>query len=217
MSDTFSNKQNTAFAARSHDMTSPQGDAVNNYIPKETLYKWVKLAKSQALVIELLQLELDTLSETIETGTFSITNNFQSLTNCVKESCDDQEVINKAQTSLSKVVKSLQYQDLANQQIENISNTLATLGKTFSFLLHETVELDEKGMENLSVDEKYLSQIISERTLGEMRDRMVKNLEKISEVNAELLDDNLTKAQGDSTDTPEDKSKSSDQDSVELF
>lgn len=185
-------------------------------IPKDIFDKWMKLAKSQSLVLELLQLELDTLSETIESGTYSITSNFQELTRFIQNTNLSDEEKASVQNNLGKVIKGLQYQDLTSQQIENISNTLKTLGKTFEFLMQETLEFDKTGGHKLLPDEEYLNQIISERTLGEMRDRMLCNLEKISEVDAEFF---AAKKMDQKKDSPRKKQETQGDDdlNIELF
>ncbi len=153
---------------------------------------WLEFAKTQSLVSELLQFELDGLSDIVEQKVKNIEDVFYSLSSISKGDELDDAKLEKLSSNLETIVKNIQFQDLVSQKIENICNSLKILQSYSEELIDRSKENSDVDISNLLSNSMYIERIIKERTLEEMRSSMLRNLENVSKVDYDLISEKLS-------------------------
>ena len=179
--------------------------------PKYISSQWVEFAKTQKLISELLQFELDSMSEVIEEKVKNIEEVFYSLASISKGASFDDAQLDKLTNNLDQIVKNLQFQDLVTQKIENISKTLKTIQKYSEDLIKVTNDSELLDTTKISSNSQYIEQVIKERTLDEMRNNMLRNLEVLSKIDFDLISDNMISKKTDRSEVID------QEDDIELF
>ena len=172
-----------------NDLIQENGDPKTNI---NTAESWLEFAQTQNLISELLQFELDGLSDVIEEKVKNIEDVFYSLSSITKSKSKDDIEHDEISRNLETIVKNLQFQDLVSQKIENISNSLKTLQSYSKEVISREDRNGDVNLSNLLSNSSYIERIIKERTLEEMRSSMLNNLESISKVDYELISSKLT-------------------------
>ncbi|MGH1349491.1 MAG: hypothetical protein ACRBBN_01600 [Methyloligellaceae bacterium] len=191
----YEKKEGTA----SHDQSGSETDSTD-------LREWISFAKTQAVTTELLQFELDALADALEYKAKFIIEAFEELVGLMHqnpqfEKCPD------VTKSMSNMVRSLQFQDIAKQKLENISDALKSVHGYANNKITHTEETHRLDTSEVLSNSDNMSQVISERTLAEMRKSMMRNLEMLSKADFEKL----------SHISCETASEDNNQDNVELF
>ncbi len=177
-------------------------------VDSSDLREWISFAKTQAVATELLQFELDALADALEYKAKFIIEAFEELVSLMHqnpqfEKCPD---VNR---SMSNMVRSLQFQDIAKQKLENISDALKSVHGYASSKITDTEESHKFDTSEVLSNSDNMHKVISERTLAEMRKSMMRNLEMLSKADYE-------KVSHISCETASDDDNQ-DQDNVELF
>ncbi len=167
---------------------------------------WLSFAKTQAVTTELLQFELDALADALEYKAKFIIEAFEELVTLMQQNPQFSENSDVAK-SMSSMVRSLQFQDIAKQKLENISNALKSVHNYANGKINETSKIHDFNTSDVLSNTENMNQVISERTLAEMRKSMLNNLETLSKLDYERL----------SNISCETASEDSNNDNVELF
>lgn len=114
--------------------------------------------------------------------------------------------VDKISDDVSSAITAMQFQDRTKQRLENISDTLATLGEVIRGMQKQTES--QTAISDVDVNnEGWIKDLINNRTLGEVRERFVRHI---------LLDEpeNAGVGAGTGLDTPGEAATDND---VELF
>ena len=154
-------------------------------------YTLVEFAKTQSVTAELLKFELDALSETIEINTKEITDMLIKISEFANSETIGEKVSTELLKSLDQIIRSLQFQDIAEQKIKNISDTMTTM-QDYSNQLATTTKSEQGDTSSISSNEEYIEKVISERSLEGMRSSMLTNLKSVSNADFEKISDSLS-------------------------
>lgn len=160
--------------------------AEDAHISKEALLNWLSFAKTQAITTELLQFEMDALADALEFKAKAIIEAFEEIVILMKQhpAMNECEDVSK---SLSHMVRSLQFQDIAKQKLENISEALKTVHEYANSIIIETDNDYGIDIDDVISNQESIDRLVTDRTLEEMRKNMMKNLELLSKPDYERL------------------------------
>lgn len=173
----------TAYENKAEQLAAKRPDSIES---ESELREWVSFAKTQALTTELLQFELDALADALEFKAKSVIEAFEDLVSLMQQSPQFAESEDVSQ-NLSNMVKSLQFQDIAKQKLENISGALQSIHGYANHKVTEVCNNYPINKSDIISDTENMDRIISDRTLAEMRKSMMKNLESLSKNDFEKL------------------------------
>ncbi|MEM7620539.1 MAG: methyl-accepting chemotaxis protein [Pseudomonadota bacterium] len=123
------------------------------------------------------------MKEKIDFLVSALVNNNEKLADRAVEA--SQMIAQTASDNLSQVVQDMQFQDHAKQQIENITHILETLDREYESLKAETVNSIQHTDGNLIANTEYLKTVLSNCSLGAMRNRMAKIIEENADAETE--------------------------------
>lgn len=172
--------------AEEPEETTSRGTVHESHIGKQALINWLSFAKTQAITTELLQFEMDALADALEFKAKAIIEAFEEIVMLMQQHpvmAENKDV----SKSLSHMVRSLQFQDIAKQKLENISDALKTVHEYANSIIIETDNEYGIDIDDVMSNEESIDRIVTDRTLAEMRKNMMKNLELLSKTDFERL------------------------------
>ena len=86
------------------------------------------------------------------------------------------QVSKNVAVNVSELITILQFQDRTKQRLENINDTMTVLSAAAGELQTETKECANLPADSLGVDKQWLQRMITDMTLGEMRERFVTSM-----------------------------------------